>query len=919
MFKLTRNTEIHSTKGGRRALTPRMSLIVLLLGCLVVWSSSVLAQETGSVAGRVTDTKSKSPLPGVNITVLGTQYGTATQRDGTYRLRLKPGTYDIQISFMGYNPIREKISVESGGSVTKNFELEENLIGLSEVVVTGTRRADRTALDSPVPIDVLSAAEIRQSGHSEIAQMIQMAVPSFNFPRPTVSDGSDHVRPATLRGLGPSHALVLVNGKRRHNTALLHVNETIGHGSVSVDLNSIPSGAIERIEVLRDGAAAQYGSDAIAGVINLILKKDLQPRFSGMVGQTKEGDGRVAQLETNFGFELGDKGSMHVTGEYRNRNGTNRARPDPRQQYFQTASDGRLVTSGGTPDPRETTINRLNHWLGDSDSRDYTIFYNGNYQLTDDISLYSFGGFNWRSGKAAGFFRRSLDDRTVRAMYPNGFLPYINTTVNDRSLALGLKGSWSDWVWDLSGIYGGNSFRFDITNSVNVSMGLASPREFYAGTLKYNQTSITFDLFRSFDWGLASPVSAAVGAEVRFENYAIVEGDRASYIDGGVSILDGPNAGRRSAVGAQVFPGFRPKDATDQTRTNVALYADLESNVMSNMLMSVAGRFENYSDFGANVDGKVAARYNVMDNFGIRAAASTGFRAPALAQSYFSATSTVFITVGTELRPFDVRTFPVNTDEAKTLGAKELKPEKSLNLSAGFTAEPIRNFSLTVDYYQITIKDRIAFSETFTQTRVRDMLLPFGASAGRFFTNAIDTKTQGVDVIARYAMELGEWGIVKLTAGYNQNKTEVTRVSPTPPQLAGFEETLFSRVERGRIEVSQPKDNINLSVNYSMGAFGMTVKQIRFGETTFIQPIPTGQTTGVNDQTFSARWLTDIDVSYRLSNALTFSAGANNLLNIYPDENIAATSNSGIFPYNRRISPFGFNGRFVYARMSYSM
>ncbi len=874
----------------------RFAAVLLLAAGLL--PSGAAAQSFGTISGTIVDAKTRTGLPGVNLIVLGTQTGTTTRADGTYRLRLAAGTYELQVSFIGYDRVREKVTVTAGQEVTKDFALSENLIGLGEVIVTGTRRADRTVVESAVPIDVLPVTEIRQTGLTETSQLIQMAVPSLNFPRPSIADGTDHLRPATLRGLGPDQVLVLVNGKRRHSTALVHVNGTIGRGSTSVDLNAIPASAIERIEVLRDGAAAQYGSDAIAGVINLILKSDTQAKVATTGGQTAEGDGEVLQGEGNYGVSLGDNGFLHFSGEWRDRGATNRSRLDPRQQYFTTAQ--------GTPDPREATINRRNHRQGDAETRDLLLFMNGSKPLSSKATLYTFGGFSRRVGEATGFFRRPNDDRTVRALHPNGFLPEIHSTILDASLAAGLRGSVKGWVWDLSSVYGGNSFRFDVKNSNNVSLGTDSPTEFYAGTLKFNQITSGLDFSKSLDLGLHAPVNVALGVEFRLENYQIEAGDEASYIDGKVPILDGPNAGRLAAVGAQVFPGFRPTDATDQWRNNAALYLDLENNLSDAVLLSLAGRYENYSDFGSTLDGKVAMRWEVIKHFAVRGAASTGFRAPSLAQSYFSSTATNFIN-GV---PFEVKTFPVNSPQAKALGAEPLKAEKSVNLSAGITTDPFANFSLTMDYYRIKIDDRIVFSENFTGGRIADLLRPFGASGGRFFTNAIDTRTEGVDVIARYAFHVGTNSIVRLTAGYNNTDTKVIRVKQTPPQLAGFEETLFGRVERGRISEGQPNSNVNLTANYSWRDLGLMARTIRFGRVVNRTSNP------ANDQTFDAKWITDVDASYRLLHRLTVAVGANNVFDVYPEEQIPANNFNGILVYSG-LSPFGFNGRYMYLRMSY--
>ena len=375
----------------------------------------------------------------------------------------------------------------------------------------------------------------------------------------------------------------------------------------------------------------------------------------------------------------------------------------------------------------------------------------------------------------------------------------------------------------------------------------------------------------------------------------------------------------RAALGAQVFPGFRPTDAVNAKRQNVAGYVDLESNVLPSLLVSLAGRYEDYSDFGSTTNGKVAARLEVTDKIAVRGAASTGFRAPSLHQQYFSSTATNFV-AGV---PFDVRTFPVRTVEAQVLGAKPLRPEKSKNFSAGIAFEPTRALSLTIDQYRITIDDRIVFSENFTGAAIQQLFQQrglTGVTGGRFFTNAIDTRTTGVDVVGNYGRRFPDGGIVRLTAGYNQSKTRVTRVSSTPPELSAFQESLFGRVERARIERGQPRDNLLLSGSYDWRQVGLVVRTRRYGEVTSYGTPANGSL----DQTFSARWITDVSASYGLRRGLRLAAGIDNLADVYPDRNNnpgdyrtsnGGNANFGIFPYSG-ITPFGFNGRFVYVRVS---
>jgi iron complex outermembrane receptor protein len=870
--------------------------------------ASLAGQSRDAIlTGKVSDAATNEALSGARVFVPGTVMSATTRLDGSYRLRLVPGTHEVRVTYIGYSIGRDTVQADAGASQTRDFQLTREPLALQELAVVGTRAAERTSTEAPVPVDVLTAAEIKQTGRTETAQIIQALAPSFNFPRATISDGTDHTRPATLRGLAPDQVLVLVNGKRRHTSALINVNGSIGRGSGMVDLNALPASAIERIEILRDGAAAQYGSDAIAGVINIILKEGAPNELGTTFGQTVESDGEVVQGAGNYALPLGRDGVLQLAAEYRNRGFTNRSAADFRQQYF--AGDPR------NSDPSLT--GQINHRQGDADTEDAGFFLNLAKPVAEATEVYFFGGSTIRSGESAGFWRRALDDRTVRALYPNGFLPMIGTKISDFSGVGGLRGEQAGWRWDLSADYGRNLFHFDVRNSANVTLGAASPTEFYAGTLIADQFTTNLDLAKSFTVGLASPLNVAVGGEFRRDGYHITEGEPDSWRDGGVRILDGPNHDSLAAPGAQVFPGFRPGDATSQNRNNVAGYVDLEAQVVRRVLLGVAGRVEHYNDFGSTTDGKVTARFEPVPGFAVRGSASTGFKAPSLGQSFFSATSTNFIN-GV---PFENRTFPVTSLIAQALGASELEAEKSKNYSFGVALNPVKSLSITADYYQILIDNRIVLSGNFTGATIRTFLqnqgFP-GVAGGRFFTNAIDTRTLGVDVVANYGFPIGASGTLRLTGGYNYTVNRVLRVAPTPAALSAFQETLFDRVERARIEVGQPRDNLYLGGVFSYQDLGFTLRTQRFGEvTSFGTPAD-----GSLDQTFGAKWITDVNASYTFGGRLTFTAGVDNVFDVYPDENdqgnptTAGNNNFGIFPYNQ-ISPFGFNGAFYYGRLTF--
>ncbi len=914
---------MHYTPGRLRfpASIPGRSLLfafAFLLVGLVLDPRALAAQATTAIlSGRITDRLNGQPLSGVNVRVPGTLYRTISNADGTYRLTLPAGNHAILVNYVGYTPLRDTITVAGGETPTRDFTLDKGIAELNAAVIIGTRSHDRTVLNSPVPVDVLTPREIRQTGAVETSQIIQLLAPSFNFPRPTVADGTDHIRPSTLRGLGPDQVLVLVNGKRRHTSALVNVNGTVGRGSTGVDLNAIPASAIERIEILRDGAAAQYGSDAIAGVINIILKSDESTDAEYELGQNYTTlkrlpnptgrhltDGDVSAVSANTGKLFSNNGYLHVTGQYENRGSTNRSLYDLRTQYF--AGDPRNT------DPAKDARG-LHFRQGDARARDVAFFANSAFPtFANGAQVYAFGGISGRKGQGAGNWRMPLNINNVRAIYPTGFLPLINSTIADFSGTLGMKGDMRGWSYDLSGIYGRNKFDFDVTNSVNPTLGTASPTEFYAGSLKFGEATANLDLVRPFTLGRFSPLNVAIGFEARRDSYGITAGEPDSYRDGGVKVLDGPSIGAQPTPGAQVFPGFQPGDAGDHSRTNVAAYLDLESSPTDKLSLGLAGRTEHYSDFGSATIGKVSGRFELLPGYAIRAAFNTGFRAPSLGQEFFSSTATNFINLpGVGLTAVEVRTLPVESGPAVALGAQPLKAERSQNTSVGLALQPFSNLSLTLDRYHIVIKDRIVFSGNFTDPSIGAFLATQGfpgVGSARYFTNAIDTKTNGLDIVTRYALNFGSRGVTSFTGGYNQTKTAVTHIDSSPPALRIQNSVLFDRLERARIEEGQPQKTVGLTLDHSINRFNVTLHTTRFG-----QVVTRGVTNPALDQKYKARWITDANVTLPLARQIGVTFGVNNIADVYPSENIPLNNNSGIFPYNG-VSPFGFNGRFVYVR-----
>ncbi len=809
-----------------------------------------------------------------------------------------------------------------------------------QIIVTGTRRTDRTVADSTVPIDVISGEALQNNGSTETNRLLNALVPSFNFPQPSLTDGTDSLRPATLRGLSPDQALVLVNGKRRHISSLLNLNGSVGRGSSGVDMNTIPPLAIERIEVLRDGASSQYGSDAIAGVINIQLKKRAGGRAQASFGKyvtTMEGVGEVASVAattaatgdpaitftgqerkrrdgdtytfaTNIGLPIGDGGYFNWTAEYKDRSPTNRSGPDLRRQY------------AGIGDVRETTIGRYLHRFGDGESKDLNFFLNAGADLGADFELYGFGSYGVRDGNGAGFYRRALDARNAdwanggRPFYADGFLPIIASEIHDVAAAAGVRGEASGWKLDLSINYGSNRLDYAIENSFNTSLGgLSSPRRFNAGGLRAGQTSVNFDVQREIDFGLGE-TSLAMGVEWRNENYKIVAGELSSYVAGPFTFSNG------AAPGSQVFPGFSPTTAIDKSRDSYAAYIELDSDLSDQLNVQVAGRYEHFSDFGGTLNGKFAARFEPIDGLAFRGSISTGFRAPGMAQQFFSTTSTNNVN-GTLI---EIGTFPVGSPIAIALGAQPLTAESSVNMGGGVSFTMISGLSLTVDYYNIKINDRITLTENLQGADVVAILQAASVTgtSARFFINGIDTRTQGLDIVGSYRLPDFGLGKMTLTAGYNINDTKVT----ARRTFAGFTaQRLFARPETMRLTDGQPADKFNVALDWDMGAFGLTARANRYGKVFLPGPstdITIAQGAAPGDITLSPEWVTDLEVRFNPAEAVQIAIGANNLFDVYPDRLPFGTVggfnyglNNSFLPYSSQ-SPFGFSGRFLYGRVS---
>jgi len=903
-------------------------LYLLLFTCLI--AVSAMAQN---FKGKVTDSEGNG-LPGVSVAVTGGSQGTVTNAEGNFGLQLKQGNYKIRFSFIGYKTQEQTVTI-GAETVTLDVKMEEDVVSLSDVVVLGSRSATvRTNVETPVPVDVITIKDLQLTGQIEPTQMVNFVAPSFNSARQTVADGTDHIDPATLRGLGPDQVLVLVNGKRRHNQALTNVNGTVGRGSVGTDLNAIPAAAIERIEVLRDGAASQYGSDAIAGVINVVMKKEAGTTANLHWGRHYAGDGRNLMLGVYHGMKVGKNGTISVAGDFRFREPTNRAGDYTgpvyinwntgtdiarRQQLFE--QDEALIAQRGFSRAK-------NMQIGNSKVDNFGGMLNGEFRIGKKTNFYFTGMLNYRRGQAAGFYRYPFQTAQVNLdLYPNGFLPQIHSTIWDRSLLAGISGSFGNgWRWDLSNVYGGNSFRFDVKNSNNASqfaLGARAQTEFYAGTLGFNQNTADFGVSKDFGKAVGlKTFNVAAGLNFRIDQYSIEAGEEASWRN-----YD-PASGR--VGGAQVFPGFQPANEVNQSRNVLGAYVDLESDLTDKLLVNVAGRFENYSDFGSNFAGKLSARYKFADAFSLRGAISNGFRAPSVHQSGFSAISTVFISVpGQGLQPRQQGTFRNGSPVANAFGIPKLKAETSINISLGATSQITDNISLTVDAYQIDISDRIVLTGQFQRgtsptgqliSRILDNAGQQEVNAAIFFTNAINTRTRGLDVVLTGNQPIGT-GTLTFTLAGNMNRTEVQgdpKVSETlPPDQFG--NVLFNRLERSRIEEAQPRSKYMVSLNYKVGSFGSNLRVTRFGQVAVRDPANPAL-----DETFSPKIVTDVSVNYLITKNINIVVGANNLFDVYPDPlrvnqwatptrtTVLDNTSFNRFIYSRNATQFGFNGGYYY-------
>ncbi|MBC6699136.1 TonB-dependent receptor [Hymenobacter puniceus] len=897
----------------------------------------------GVVKGRITGAPGGEAIPGATIVEQGTTNGTSTDADGRFTLTVKPGA-TLVVSAIGFKS--QQIAV--GQRTSLEVRLETSTTDLSEVMVVGSRGLPRTDVERPSPVDVLNAKELQLTGQTDLGQQVQFNSPSFNSAKTGVNGVANYADPATLRGLSPDQVLVLVDGKRRHQFSALNLNVTVGAGTVVTDLNAVPSLAIERIEVLRDGAAAQYGSDAIAGVINLGLNKSTGvATVRTQFGITQEGDGAQYLAGANYGVKLGktNPGYLNLTLQYQRQEQTNRsddyvggiytafpalpAQPSATQianENARRAERGNIYPQVGQPFKVGV--------YGSNQADIYQGFFNLGVPVGGSgWSVYSFGGFSRKNILAYGFFRNAQPANVnYSPIHPDGYLPELPGRSDDYSGVVGVSRKLAGgWNLDFSTGYGYNYLDLNANKTANPSMGADSPTDFYVGRSAFGQSTTEVNVSRNYE-GLFGTKSfnLALGSQFRVDRFQLERGSPESYFVGPLAIGTAPGvtpARTAKAPGSSGRPGIAPEDETNTTRSNVGVYVDVESDITARLLLTTALRYEKYSDFGSNISGKFASRFKVTEGISLRGSVNRGFRAPSLQQTFNSvSTSTVqsgAIVQTKQLRNDDPRLVP--------LGVQDPKAETSWNYSLGVAAKVGENLLFTLDAYQIDIRDRIINSERLIKgsgnTGIKALQTPAfdGISEIRFFTNAIDTRTRGIDLVTTYKTELTDASRLTASLALTFNATNIENTRDTPAALqAGTANRilLIDTVSIGLIERAQPRQKILLSATYQIGKFSVTPRASYFGAVTAFEK-PTATTAIPNprhiSQEFKGKTLFDLALVYNPAKVVSITLGANNITNVYPDKvdsSRFASYSNGEIPYSRNVAQFGFNGAYYYTNVT---
>ncbi|MEP4891943.1 MAG: TonB-dependent receptor [Aliiglaciecola sp.] len=851
---------------------------------------------------------------------------------------LNAATRDQRAEKMNKNKVEQQVKAIASGVIAsimtmtsvyaqENEQLTETSDAegeLESVVVTGVRGNPRTIIESPIPIDVFSSEQLEQQGQTGLFESLRYLVPSLNLPQRSGGGTGTFIASAGLRGLNPDQTLVLVNGKRRHKTALINTSTGLFSGSAGVDINLIPSSAIERIEVLRDGASAQYGSDAIAGVVNIILKDDAEG--GKVVVSTGEnfdrGDGEFYSVGINNGFEFSEDGFINLSYDFKETKISNRART------VALPEDGGLnlflPLEDGSWDPREASVDRqVTKNFGNFPQQTSVFGLNAGVSA-GDLELYTFATYANRSSDLTFTYRTSYDSRNIVEIFPRGFRPEEQIKEDDIEVVTGVKGTHFDFDWDFSVSYGSNDTKWYNTSGLNSSLGAASPTSFFLGEMNADEMVAQLDATRSVSLE-DSDLQVSFGMQYRKESFEIVKGEPLSYADGNNGL----------SPGAQGFPGFEPEAENDVSRNNINAYIDLAWDVSDKLFLAGALRYEDFNDSaGEEVLGKLNARYELSDSVALRSSFSTGFRAPSIQQLGFRGSRGQFTDLDNDGVAETIvlrQTLPPTDLAASALGAKPLTPETSVNFSAGISFTPMKNMSLTVDVYQIDVDDRIAQSSQFNRGDTRlsitggtigdeiSALLDaagFDESLGavNYFTNAIDTRSKGVDLVATWSPEVS-YGSLTLSAAYNYNKVEIENVDANPEELSGLvladgsEVEQFDRTRLGTYTDAVPDSKATFSANYRVDGWVMNARATRFGEWTVVRSSESLDTTN------EAKWIVNLEAGYQFESGLEFFAGANNIFNTYPEERTVNSLGTGFYD---TYSPYGFTGGSWYVRTSYA-
>jgi len=867
-----------------------------------------LASSQNVLKGKVTD-EQQQPLHGVSVIEKGTANGVFTDESGNYSIKYKDENSVITFSFVGLNS--QEITVGNQKEVNITL-ISANVLGMVEIV--GSRRQNRTAVESVVPVDIIEVSRLVNTlGQPDVNQMLQYVAPSFNSNKQSGADGADHIDPATLRGLGPDQTLVLINGKRRHQSSLINLFGSRGRGNTGTDLNAIPISAIDHIEILRDGAAAQYGSDAIAGVINVVLKSTTDqfnaeyttgyrnatpPAKYDVLKEPDKLDGRLSQVSGNYGTKIGESGFINVTLDY-----------------------SKLDHTFRRADPDKYTNGVYRNKFGDAANENFATYFNSSFNAGKNTEIYMFGGYNYRSTDAYAFSRAADEERNVLAIYPHGFDPRIQSVITDKSISIGMKTLLGGWKIDLNNTYGANNFHYMVDSTLNSSLMDKSPTRFDAGGFSLGQNTTVLDISRFYP-GVLNGLNVAFGAEHRIEIYQIFAGEEGSYKTYGHPVFsidtvlndDGSIASVDTTFrpgGAQGFPGFQPANELKETRSNFGAYADLELDVTKKFVVSAAGRYEQYSDFGNTLNGKLAARYKLTDNFSLRGSVSSGFRAPSLAQLYFNTTFTDIVAGQAVDKIIAKNDSPITRE----LGIPPLKQEVSTNAGLGFTAR-VKALTLTIDAYYVQVKDRIVLTGSFYSDDdiIGDELKSLNIGAAQFFTNAVNTTSKGLDAILSYSLGFSGQQNLRFSLAANFNNMVIDKIY-TNDKLQGKENTYFGLREQYFLLASAPKSKINFGVDYSNKNFFASLKLNRFGKVELINWNDNGDSIvdpGELD-TYNARITADLSAGYALKN-FTFTLGGVNILNAYPDKHDPGlTESGGIWDAVQ----MGFSGAFYFAKVGF--